>query len=89
MTGMTIPEIIKDHGWDGFREQEAKLLKNVIEKKSTSTVFACGGGTRHFFLILYKLLIGSNFFWKFRYRRDPRSQKNGKYFQGDISCTSC
>lgn len=43
-SGRTIPEIIKESGWDGFRSQEFTMLKRVITEKSTGHVFACGGG---------------------------------------------
>lgn len=43
-SGRTIPEIIKESGWDGFRSQEFALLKSVIAEKPTGHVFACGGG---------------------------------------------
>ena len=40
----TIPEIIKESGWDGFRGQELTLLKRTMKEKPIGHVFACGGG---------------------------------------------
>lgn len=40
----TIPEIIGSRGWEGFREDEAALLRNVMEHQPTGYVFSCGGG---------------------------------------------
>jgi pentafunctional AROM polypeptide len=43
--GITIPEIIRgSRGWEGFREDEVALLKDVMEKKPRGHVFSCGGG---------------------------------------------
>ncbi|WEW54928.1 3-dehydroquinate dehydratase (3-dehydroquinase) [Emydomyces testavorans] len=42
--GKSIPEIIKERGWEGFREAELALLRQVIREKPTGYVFACGGG---------------------------------------------
>ncbi|EGE80052.1 pentafunctional AROM polypeptide [Blastomyces dermatitidis ATCC 18188] len=42
--GMTIPEIIKQRGWEGFREAELSLLRRVMTEKPTGYIFACGGG---------------------------------------------
>ncbi|KAF2278903.1 Pentafunctional AroM protein [Westerdykella ornata] len=42
--GVSIPELIKERGWDGFRDEEVKLLHRVIKEKPTGHVFACGGG---------------------------------------------
>ncbi|KAL1988781.1 hypothetical protein VTN96DRAFT_7665 [Rasamsonia emersonii] len=42
--GQTIPEIIKERGWEGFREAEFALLQRVIAEHPTGYVFACGGG---------------------------------------------
>ena len=44
LTGLTIPEIIKKDGWEGFREQELNLLMKSIQAHSHGHVFACGGG---------------------------------------------
>ncbi len=41
---LTIPEIIKESGWEGFRSRELALLKKMIVEKPTKHVFACGGG---------------------------------------------
>lgn len=40
----TIPEFIKEHGWPAFREQEAKMLVELLEKHPKSHVISCGGG---------------------------------------------
>ncbi|KAF9424149.1 3-dehydroquinate dehydratase (3-dehydroquinase) [Podila epigama] len=40
----TIPEFIKEHGWPAFREQEAKMLEELLAKHPTSYVISCGGG---------------------------------------------
>ena len=42
--GCTIPELIKDKGWEGFRSAELSLLKRMITEKPRGYVFACGGG---------------------------------------------
>ncbi|RMJ26781.1 hypothetical protein PHISP_02323 [Aspergillus sp. HF37] len=42
--GMTIPDIIKERGWQGFRDAEFSLLQRMIKERSTGFVFACGGG---------------------------------------------
>lgn len=42
--GMTIPELIKEKGWEGFRAEELALLKRTIAEKANGYVFACGGG---------------------------------------------
>ncbi|KAF2139236.1 uncharacterized protein K452DRAFT_300311 [Aplosporella prunicola CBS 121167] len=42
--GKSIPEIIQNHGWEFFREEELKLLKNVMAEKGTGHILACGGG---------------------------------------------
>ncbi|KAF1848996.1 Pentafunctional AroM protein [Cucurbitaria berberidis CBS 394.84] len=42
--GMTIPELIKAKGWEGFRDEELKLLQRTVKEKPTGHVFACGGG---------------------------------------------
>ena len=41
---MTIPELIKAKGWDGFRDEELKLLERSVKEKGTGHVLACGGG---------------------------------------------
>ncbi|KAI8914378.1 EPSP synthase-domain-containing protein [Gorgonomyces haynaldii] len=40
----TIPEYLKTHSWDEFRQQEGEFLKQTIAKCPESTVIACGGG---------------------------------------------
>lgn len=40
----TIPEMIKELGWEGFRERETALLKKTMKEKPIDHVFACGGG---------------------------------------------
>lgn len=43
--GVTIPEIIRsDRGWEGFREDELSLFKDVLAKHPQRHVFSCGGG---------------------------------------------
>ncbi|KAK5988736.1 Pentafunctional AROM polypeptide [Cladobotryum mycophilum] len=43
--GITIPEIIGgSRGWDGFREDELALLRDVMESRPHGHVFSCGGG---------------------------------------------
>lgn len=43
--GMTIPEMIRgSRGWDGFREDELNLLREVVEKQRHGHIFSCGGG---------------------------------------------
>ena len=43
-TKRTIPEMIKESGWEGFRRQEIALLKRTTKEKPMNHVFACGGG---------------------------------------------
>ncbi|KAL8692132.1 MAG: hypothetical protein Q9218_002774, partial [Villophora microphyllina] len=43
-TGQNIPDIIKESGWDAFRDRELKILEDACKKKPTRHVFACGGG---------------------------------------------
>ncbi|KAG0372394.1 3-dehydroquinate dehydratase (3-dehydroquinase) [Mortierella sp. AD032] len=40
----TIPDFIKEHGWPAFREQEAKMLVELLEKYPSNHVISCGGG---------------------------------------------
>ncbi len=40
----TIPELIEQKGWDGFRDEELSLLKKMMAERSKGVVFACGGG---------------------------------------------
>ncbi|WYZ37423.1 hypothetical protein EsH8_II_000929 [Colletotrichum jinshuiense] len=43
--GMTIPEMIRgSRGWEGFRKDEADLLRDVLEKQGHGYIFSCGGG---------------------------------------------
>lgn len=42
--GITIPDMIKNRGWEGFRKAELSLLQRVMSERSTGHVFACGGG---------------------------------------------
>ncbi|GBF65730.1 pentafunctional AROM polypeptide [Trichophyton mentagrophytes] len=42
--GKNIPDIIKEKGWEGFRDAELGLLKHIIAEKPVGHVFACGGG---------------------------------------------
>jgi pentafunctional AROM polypeptide len=42
--GMKIPELIKAHGWDGFREEELKFLQKTMKDRPTGHILACGGG---------------------------------------------
>lgn len=44
-SGQTIPDMINGHrGWDGFREDEMALLRDVMDKQAQRHVFSCGGG---------------------------------------------
>ncbi|KAF6224348.1 hypothetical protein HO133_010925 [Letharia lupina] len=40
----TIPEIIEESGWEGFRGQETAILKKTMIETPLDNVFACGGG---------------------------------------------
>lgn len=42
--GKAIPDIIKERGWQGFRDAELALLQRMMKDRSTGFVFACGGG---------------------------------------------
>lgn len=42
--GMTIPQMLKDNDWAGFRQKELDSLKNVIAERPYGHVFATGGG---------------------------------------------
>ncbi|KAK0884007.1 3-dehydroquinate dehydratase (3-dehydroquinase) [Friedmanniomyces endolithicus] len=42
--GMTIPEMLKDNDWAGFRQRELNVLKRVMREKPEGHVFATGGG---------------------------------------------
>lgn len=39
-----IPDIIKEGGWDGFRELETELLQRHLKAFPDDHIFACGGG---------------------------------------------
>ncbi|KAL6707308.1 3-dehydroquinate dehydratase (3-dehydroquinase) [Coniothyrium glycines] len=41
---MTIPELIKKEGWEGFRSEELQMLQRIVKEKPNGYVFACGGG---------------------------------------------
>ncbi len=40
----TIPEMIQESGWEGFRGRELAILKKVMREKPKDHIFACGGG---------------------------------------------
>lgn len=42
--GMTIPEMLKDNDWAGFRRKEFKLLERMMREKGEGHVIATGGG---------------------------------------------
>ncbi|KAI7160263.1 Pentafunctional AROM [Hortaea werneckii] len=42
--GMTIPEMLKDNDWAGFRNKELALVKRVMREKPNGYIFATGGG---------------------------------------------
>lgn len=42
--GITIPDIIKQRGWQGFRDAELNILQRMMKERATGYVFACGGG---------------------------------------------
>lgn len=46
--GRSIPDIIKESGWEGFRYQELALLKKMLRENGEGHVFACGGVSRAF-----------------------------------------
>lgn len=46
---LTIPEIFKVHGEEGFRERERKYLLKIIKHIGQKVVVACGGGTPCFY----------------------------------------
>ncbi|KAK5940084.1 3-dehydroquinate dehydratase (3-dehydroquinase) [Knufia obscura] len=39
-----IPDIVRQDGWDEFRNKELAVLKSVMKENSTGHVLACGGG---------------------------------------------
>ncbi|OAQ71163.1 pentafunctional polypeptide (AroM) [Pochonia chlamydosporia 170] len=44
-SGKSIPEIINSpRGWEGFRQDEFDLLRDVSEKMPEGYIFSCGGG---------------------------------------------
>ncbi|KAK9477156.1 EPSP synthase-domain-containing protein [Lipomyces japonicus] len=43
-TGKTIAEIIKDQGWQGFRQLELDVLRQSVTDRAYGFTFACGGG---------------------------------------------
>ncbi|KXL44722.1 hypothetical protein M433DRAFT_68061 [Acidomyces richmondensis BFW] len=42
--GMTIPEMLKDNDWIGFRRKELAILKRMMREKPEGHIFATGGG---------------------------------------------
>ncbi|TDZ28669.1 Pentafunctional AROM polypeptide [Colletotrichum spinosum] len=43
--GMTIPEMVRgSRGWDGFRQDEVDLLRDVLKSQESGYIFSCGGG---------------------------------------------
>ncbi|KAK4543168.1 hypothetical protein LTR36_005717 [Oleoguttula mirabilis] len=42
--GMSIPEMLKDNDWEGFRRKELNLLKTIMREKPEGYIFATGGG---------------------------------------------
>lgn len=42
--GITIPDMIKQRGWQGFRDAELALLQRTMQDRPNGFVFACGGG---------------------------------------------
>ncbi|GMG05223.1 unnamed protein product [Aspergillus oryzae] len=42
--GQTIPDIVKQRGWQGFRDAELSLLQRTLKERSSGYVLACGGG---------------------------------------------
>ncbi|KAF8476006.1 EPSP synthase-domain-containing protein [Kalaharituber pfeilii] len=40
----TIPEIIKESGWEEFRRIELQVFQKAMKERPTGHVFACGGG---------------------------------------------
>ena len=43
-SGHSIPEMIEESGWEGFRAKELEVLKKIVLEKPRGYVFACGGG---------------------------------------------
>ena len=44
MQHQTIPEIISQAGWEGFRQLELAMLQETLQRHPTSHILACGGG---------------------------------------------
>ncbi|KAI9710849.1 MAG: hypothetical protein M1812_007301 [Candelaria pacifica] len=42
--GKTIPQLIEEGGWEGFRAKELALLRSSMKERPFGYVFACGGG---------------------------------------------
>jgi pentafunctional AROM polypeptide len=42
--GMTIPEMLKDNDWAGFRKKEHNLLQSLMKEKPNGHIIATGGG---------------------------------------------
>ncbi|PVH97008.1 Pentafunctional AroM protein [Periconia macrospinosa] len=42
--GMTIPDLIKTKGWDGFRAEELQHLRTTLKERGNGHILACGGG---------------------------------------------
>ncbi|KAJ5082378.1 hypothetical protein N7532_011421 [Penicillium argentinense] len=42
--GISIPDMIKQRGWQGFRDAELALLQRTMQDRPIGYVFACGGG---------------------------------------------
>ncbi|EGP91057.1 AROM pentafunctional protein, ARO1 [Zymoseptoria tritici IPO323] len=42
--GMSIPEMLKDNDWAGFRQREFKLLRSLMKEKPNGHIIATGGG---------------------------------------------
>ena len=41
---LTIPQVIEQQSWTGFRQHELRILRNFMETKQTGYIAACGGG---------------------------------------------
>lgn len=42
--GLTIPEVVAQQGWPGFRKHELNVLEWFLQTKQTGYIAACGGG---------------------------------------------
>ena len=40
----SIPDLVRSKGWENFRDEELKLLQDVLHEKPDGYVLACGGG---------------------------------------------